>query len=144
MDDAKEGIQRIVSRPYKAQSDADGHEHQCVLIAALTHDEAVFPMTLEGGHEHGAEDPGGAQGRQEPKRNGEAAAHFPQNDKADPQPYRFEALFLEPLPQPGETRASEPTKELLRAVDDQRQANHQTEHEERYTQGDSHESCSSQ
>jgi hypothetical protein len=28
-------------------------------------------------------------------------------------------------------------------VDDHRQANHQTEHEERYTHGDSHESCSS-
>src|SRR6266566_1036761 len=90
-DDAKEGIQRIVSRPYQAQSDADGHEHQRILIAALADDEAVFPMRLERGHEHGAEDPGGAQGRQEPKRDGEAAAHLSQDDQADPQPYRFEA-----------------------------------------------------
>jgi len=53
-------------------------------------------------------------------------------------------LFLEPLHQPGETRASEPAKELLRSVDGQCQANHKTENEESYTHGDSHESCSFQ
>src|SRR5712691_11006467 len=98
-------------------------------------------MALEGGHEHGAEDPGCAQGRQEPKRDGESAAHLSQDDKADPQPGRFEALSLEPLHQPGETGASEPAKELLCAVDGQRQANHQAENEESYTHGDSHELC---
>src|SRR5260370_16316568 len=105
---SKERIQRVASGSSESQSDAHGHQDQRVLIAALTHDEAVFPMTLERRHEHGAEDPRCTQRRQEPQRQGEAAAHLPQDHQGDPEPPRFEALFLDPPPQPGHTRPPQP------------------------------------
>src|SRR5205085_10826884 len=87
-------------------------------------------MTLERRHEHGAEDPRRAQRRQEPQRQGEAAAHLPQDHQADPEPSWFEALFLEDLPQPGQTRTTEPAIELLRSVHDHCQSVPPAEHEE--------------
>src|SRR5579859_6591462 len=52
--DPKEGVQRIVAGSPDSNSNAHGHQYQRILVAALTHDEAVFPMTLEGRHEHRA------------------------------------------------------------------------------------------
>ena len=95
-------------------------------------------MTLERRHEHGAEDPCRAQRRQEPQRQGEAAAHLPQDHQADPEPSWFEALFLEDLPQPGQTRTTEPAKELLRSVHDHCQPDHQAKNEESDAYCDSH------
>src|SRR6266516_786910 len=139
---SKEGVQRIASGSCKSESDAYGHQHQRVLVAALTHDKAVFPMTLERRHEHDAEDPCRTQRRQEPQRQGETTAHLPQDHQADPEPNRFEPLFLEALPQPGQTRTTEPAKELLRSVHDHCQPDHQAKNEESDVYCDSHTLCS--
>src|SRR5207237_9938171 len=48
------------------------------------------------------------------------------------------ALFLEALPQPGQTRTTEPAKELLRSVDDHCQPDHQAKNEESDAYCDSH------
>src|SRR2546426_3276133 len=78
-DDPKESIQRIAARSDESDGDAGSQQHQRILIATFLQPEAVFPMTLEHGHEHRTKDASSPQWRQEPQREGDATTNPPHN-----------------------------------------------------------------
>src|SRR5437588_10408597 len=138
----KQSVQRVAARSDKSDSETGNRQRQGIFNPAREK-EALFPVR-PGRHGHRSENACRAQWREEAQCHGEATAEFPHNAQGKPEPRWFVALLLKDLTDLDGTRATEPSKEFLRAMSRERHTDDHAEKKECYVHCHCHTVCSFQ